>query len=454
MEIVSILFEKYFRSKYSIIIAIPITIILGITLYNSIPIFVLKILAIICLSCISIYYIIDTIIYNKLPNNKKGDAILIRIIAKDKSEYEDIKYKFGNEFESFINNNNCRLKILYIPYHLIELNKYNEEEKIIKLLQKTNCIFLTTIKTRSELIDENTNYITEFNLGIIHPTYVDRIEKVFQKEINILGMPIKRIEYSNKNKLDILEFTAQKISFICKYIIARAYYLSNEFENSQSICEQLYNELKNYSNEDFNNIKKSVRLLCYDVHIAKMFIENSKNDRNIEYVEREIEEANKYIKNTYIYYEVKSVCCFLKYRDIKKTNDYLGCCKKILKNGPWKYSIAFLKAYSGESEGKIIYHYKQAFKVQYEYMDLISFIEDVLLKEPDKNMLRFALLLLYLQIGDIKVAKEILKEYLENKETSCIDENTINQLKQIYCTEMIEKLIGMKNCSIGDVSKR
>lgn len=445
MEILSTLFEKYFRTKHSIIIAIFIAVIIGITLYFSIPVIVLKITAIICLLGITIYYIVDTIIYNKLPSNKEDDAILVRIIAKDKDEYEDIKYKFGSEFESFIKSNKCGIKILYIPYHLVELNKSDEEEKTIKLLQKTNCIFLTTIKTRSEAISENTKYITEFNLGIIHPKYIDRIEKVFQNELNILGMPITRIEYTNEEKLNILEFTAQKISFICKYIIARAYYLSNEFENSQKIGEELFYELKNYSNKEYENIKKSVNELCYDIHIAKMLIENSKSDRNIEYVENEIEEANKYKKNTYIYYEVKSVCCFLRDRDIKKTNDYLGSCKKIIKNGPWKYSVAFLKAYSGESEGKVIYHYKQAFKIPYEHMDLVYFIEDILVKEPDKNMLRFALVLLYLKIGDIKIAKGILKEYLEYKQNSCIDESTINQLKQIYNKEVIEKLIEVEN---------
>lgn len=441
MEIGSALFEKYFRNKYSIIISILIAIIVGITLYYSIPVFVLKIIAIICIAGITSYYIIDTIIYNKLPNNKEGDAILVRIIAKDKDEYEDIRYKFGSEFESFIKSNKCGIKILYIPYQLVEQNKSNEEEKIIKLLQKTNCIFLTTIKTRSEAISENTKYITEFNLGIIHPKYIDGIEKVFQNELNLLGMPITRIEYTNEEKLNILEFTAQKISFICRYIIARAYYLSNEFEISQKIAEQLFNELKDHLDKDFENVKKSVSLLCYDVHIAKMLIENSKNNRNIEYVENEIEEANKYKKNTYIYYEVKSVCCFLRERNIKKTNDYLGNCKEIMKNGPWKYSVAFLKAYSDESEGKVLYHYKQAFKVPYDHIDLISFIEDILEKEPEKNMLRFALILLYLQLNDEKVAKEIMEEYLEHKGSMQIEENIINQLKAIYNNDIINKLI-------------
>lgn len=309
------------------------------------------------------------------------------------------------------------------------------------MLQKTNCIFLTTIKTRSEAISENTKYITEFNLGIIHPKYIDIIEKVFQHELNLLGMPIKRIEYTNEEKLHILEFTAQKISFICRYIIARAYYLNNEFENSQKIAEQLFHELKAYLDKDFENIKKSVNLLCYDVHIAKMLIENSKINRNIEYIENEIEKANKYQKNTYIYFEIKSVCCFLRERNIKKTNDYLGNCKKIMRNGPWKYSVAFLKAYSGESEGKVLYHYKQALKVPYDHMNLISFIEDILEKEPQKNMLRFALILLYLQLNDEKIAKEIMKEYLEYKGCMQIEENIINQLKSIYNNDIINKII-------------
>lgn len=307
------------------------------------------------------------------------------------------------------------------------------------MLEKTNCIFLTTIKTRSEDTRESTKYITEFNIGIIHPVYMDKIEKIFQSEINILGMPTARVEYSKEDKLNILEVTAQRISFVCRYIIARAYYLSNELESALVISENLYNELIHLSEGNFDEIRKSISSLCYDIHISKMLVENSKNNKNVDYVENELNEANKYKKNTYIYYEGMSVCCFLKYRDIKKTNDYLGCCKKINKNGPWKYSVAFLKAYCNESEGKVIYHYKQAFKVPYEHMHLISFIEDILIGEPNKNMLRFALILLYLKIGEIKTAKSIMQEYLQNKKISNLEENTIEQLKKIYGNDIIKK---------------
>ena len=179
MEIANTFFEKYFRTKYSIFLAFCIALIIGIALYFSIPVFIFKIISILCVSGVTIYYIIDTINYNKLPRNDEGDAVLVRIISKDRNEYEDIKYKFGNEYEKFIKNNDWKIKIVYIPYNLINLYKDDEKESLIKLLKKTNCIFLTTIKVRSETIKENTKYIAEFNLGIIHPTYIEKIELVY-----------------------------------------------------------------------------------------------------------------------------------------------------------------------------------------------------------------------------------------------------------------------------------
>lgn len=69
---------------------------------------------------LAIFYIVDVIKYNKLPKNKKGDAVLVRIVVKDKKEYEDIRHKFGGQFEKFIKSNGSTINIVYIPYHLIK----------------------------------------------------------------------------------------------------------------------------------------------------------------------------------------------------------------------------------------------------------------------------------------------------------------------------------------------
>lgn len=444
MELINSFFEKYFRSMKSIFLAILIGIIAVITLCGNITGMFPRIIVISCILGIVVYYIVDVVKYNKLPKNKKGDAVLVRIVAKDKEEYEDIRYKFWGQFEKFIKLNRSTINILYIPYHLIQKNNYKEKDKVIKLLKKTNCIFLTTVSIRTEEIKDDTKYVTEFNLGIIHPAYIERIENIFQKEVNILGMPTARLEFSRENKINVLEVTAQRISIVCKYIISRAYYLSGNMSKALSISEKLYEELQAIDKKiekNYDNIQKSICKLCYDIHITNIIYENNKINKNIDYVEKELEEANKYIKNTYTYYEGKSICAFLKNRDIKKTQYYIGCCKQIQDKAPWKYSKAFLKAYCNESEGGIAYQYKQAFKIPYDHMQLISFIEDILEQEPDKNRLRFALLLLYLKMGEIETSKLILREYLAKEELDTLEENTISQLKKMYKDVIIKKLL-------------
>ena len=447
-ETIANLFEKNYKTKKSIILAIILGILGLIIMYASITDLFLRIGLCFGIIALVVFYVIDTIIYNKLPRNQFNNAILIRIIAKNKEEFEDIEYKFKSEFEKYIQSDKNKLNIICIPFHLVQEHTYTEKDRIIKLLQKTNCIFLVTLKTRSEDINTDTKYITEFNMAVIHPTYQENIERIFQKEFSILGMPTSRIEYSKENKLDKLEVTAHRISVVCKYIIARAYYLSFEFNNSLRIAENLYNELKILNDKQFEYIKKTVRDLCYEIHISKMLIENSKDNKDITYVERELNEANQYRKDTYIYYEGMSVCAFLKDRDIKKTNDYLGQCKKIQPKGPWRYSEAFIKAYCGKSEGTIISKYRQAFKIPYDYSILVNFIEDILNQEPDKNMLRFALILLYLKLEQIETAKVVLIEYLENENISNLSENTLNELRKIYTNNIIEELSKVRVCNL------
>ena len=445
MEILNILLEKNYKKIHSIILAIFIAIVFGIILFFMIPNTVLKIISIICIFGILTYYIVITVLYNKLPKNKNGEAVLVRIIAKNEEEFEDIKFKFGNEFEKYINNNQCGINIIYIPYQLIDNNKSNEKEKVAKLLKKTNCVFLTTLRIRSEKIYNSSKYITEFNLGILHPAYEERVENMFQHEMNSLGKPIRRLEYTNQEKMHVLEFSAQMISCVCRYLIARAYYLGMNFERAQEIGEQLFYELTKCFDSDYDKIKKCVNVLCYDVHITKAILEYYKPIPNIEFIDKEVEVANKYVNGTYIYYEIKSVCSFLKDRDIKKTKDYLGNCKRINKNGPWKYSVAFISAYTNESEGRVLSKYKQAFKVPYPHIDLIEFIEKVLSEEPEKNMLRYALLLLYLKIENINVAKEMLNEYLEYKGTKALDNDLIRQLKRIYTKDILNEVLRNNN---------
>ena len=241
IEILTNFFSKYFRQPKSIILAIII--ILGICTYTFFTIdnIYLSSTIIFFIILLLLFYIIDTIKYNSIPiaNESSETSVLIRIFAETEKEYNDVKFKLAEDFKKFLSNQD-KNEVVYIPYHLTEKYKFNDNENIIKLLRKTNCIFLATIRTKSEEMKDDTQYITEINLGLIHPGYEERIEKIFKKEFCMLGSSTNRIEYTKKNKMTILETTAKRLSYICQYILGRAYFLNGDLQKSAEICDRLY----------------------------------------------------------------------------------------------------------------------------------------------------------------------------------------------------------------------
>ena len=444
-KLFDILVDKMWKTKGSLFLVFPLAIMVLVFSLNSLNDNIYKWIVGICIATITIAYTVATIKYNSLPksNDCKKASILLRIYAKNKEEYEDIKEKFGNEFNKFLAiGKNKTFDIVYIPYHLIENNKSDDLEDIIKMLKKTNCIFLATIKTKSEEMSTDTQYVTELNFGILHNTYPEKVQELFQGEVNYWSRTTRRLEYSKMNKITTLETTAEKLSLVCRYIIGCAYYLNGDLVNAGIIIDELYNMLKAKSSDNFiKNLRDKSKALGFDIHIIKVHIEFSKDNPNLEFIKNELDKADNLIKNTYVYNLNMSTYAFLKNRDVISAKKYIGACKSLEPNGEWKYSEAFLYAYEGESEGRVVYKYMQALKTDTDYMHLIAFIEDILLKEEDKIMLKFALAILYIETGNIDAAKDTMSEYLKIKENAKLEVNTIKRLTKKYGQDIIDKIL-------------
>lgn len=432
-----ILLEIYKNSKQklsSIWVVIAITIIgccVLISICDNIKVMYIGCLAIMFLG---LYKIIEIFLDNRLPKARKEHlGVLIRILSKDEDEYNDTKIKFGNEFEAILESDN--IDVVYIPYRFSEKYKCNDSKRIINLLEKTRCVFLTTVDVKSENTSDEIRYLTKINMGIMHPAYAKSAEKQFQQEMNILGcQSANRIEYSNRNKMIVLEVVAKHVSFICQYVIARATYFNGDLRMAGILANDLYENIKSI-NMRGEILKKLTTVLCYNIHFINSMVEFENKYMDLEIVESELQKANKYISNTYEYNLNMSVCCFLRYRDINKVKKYLNNCKQIQPKGEWKYNEAFLCAYEGNSEGKVLSKYLQAVKCSCDIYGLIVFIEEILLEEPEKNMLRFALFLLYLELNDFVCAKELLTEYLFNKDSKKLDKDTKERIKRKYTTK-------------------
>lgn len=398
-----------------------------------------KWIGILAIFLIGILLIIDIGLKNTLPKAKKNNtSILIRIYAKDKEEYDDTKMKFGNEFKTILEKNN--IEVIYIPFHLIEKNMSNIKKDIIKLLGKTRCIFLATIDVKSEEITKEIKYLTKINMGIMHPPYRKDIEECFQKELDTLTRSTSRLEYTNKEKLLILEVTAQHISCVCQYLLARATYFNGELRLSNNISSNLYTSLKGTMLKD-DLLKKMTTILCYNTHMLIARLESNKIKEDLNITERELNLANSYIPNTYEYHLNISACIFKKSRNIIEVKKHLNYCIQFKDREDWKYSDAFLCAYQSQTEGSILSKYFKAFKVPYSHFNLITYIEEILEDEPDKNMLRFAIFLLYLELRDYKCANNVLKEYLANKPSKELEDSTKHRILNKYKTKEIHNII-------------
>lgn len=433
--------NKFYGKKISFFIIVAFLVFVCCILYNSIENVVARIIAIFAIIFVFLCIFIDMYSINKLPKAKKNHtAVLIRIIAKNEEEYNDTKIKLTNNFKTMLEEN--RIEVIYIPYQLVEKNMYNDKEKIMKLLKKTNCIFLTSIEVKSEDVKEDTLYITTINMGIMHPTYYQSTEKKLQRELQELTHNTKRLTYCKKEKMILLENVSHEMSFVCQYVIARVTYFNGDLKTSKRISENLFQLIKQsgYNNAILINLLTE---LCYDIHMVIALYEFSKKEKDMELVESELKKCNQFIPNTYEYNLQMSVCEFMNTRDIVAVKEYLNKCKQINPKGEWKYSEAFLSAYQGESEGKILSKYFKAFKIQYNLLDLIVFIEDIISKENDRNMLRFALFLLYLKLEDYMCAKELYDEYIKNKEVHFLDESTAKRIIKRYNKSEIKDILNI-----------
>lgn len=65
---------------------------------------------------------------------------------------------------------------------------------------------------------------------------------------------------------------------------------------------------------------------------------------------------------------------FLNNKAINSAKKYLEKCKRIILNGNWQYSQAFISAYDGVSHLEVYWQYEKAFETDQDLLNLTVFI--------------------------------------------------------------------------------
>ncbi len=181
----------------------------------------------------------------------------------------------------------------------------------------------------------------------------------------------------------------------------------------------LHEKMKN-GNEIANryNIDSLVKIRLFEACVTminKYFDQfyYKKSDEVLFKLNEKLEEANRLFPDTYDYFLGKAYYLVASALDEKEARNCINKCKgfKIIKT--WKYSEAFLTAFSHRAPNTIIKRYEEAFKVPQDLLRIADYIEYIIEKSPEHVDLHLAAALVYDKIDETALATEHFNTYLQ-----------------------------------------
>lgn len=357
---------------------------------------------------------------NCLPKAKRNqNAVLFVIDTESDDLVNDIKNKL---IANFADNFSGDDKYRFVPVCIKKdkLKKYNldRENEVIKVLYKTNCLFVVKIKLHVDNIRMTENYDIAIRYGIIHPKINEEERRMLQTEMAMLAMPIHNNKFTKQNAIETFHFTAQALSEICQYLLAFVYLITGSPQRSYDILKTLLNRqtCRNDFDKSYNIeklIKQKLYISCIGSYNADAWtFYTTKSETALKDLNEKLEEANKLIPNTYSYHLGKAYYLMAHDLDSKSAKTHIDFCKKFKTKDEWKYSEAFLTAYSGKTPKEIVKKYSMALKTGAQnLLQIVDYIEYILEKAPDHVDLYLAAALVYDEMKNYEVARELFEQY-------------------------------------------
>ncbi len=437
------LFEKLWFKPISIVVLVILHFLLIPTLMPSQEeSYTVFFIVCILIFILDLYYLKCFMKHFRLPKAKEKDlAILFVIDVANNKQFKDCQRKIIKHFSETIISNQIPFKVLYIQYHNLKKIDIKLEKDQKKLLEKTNCRYLIQIKIDSDDDDNANNYEMTINTGVIYSAYNQEQHQKFLKELYNISLNCRTLRYEKKEKIQVLHFTTEQMAYACKYIFGLTYLLDGNLDQAEIIFRELLLLVNQKKIKDpvGKILNKILPLRCWEIQflLAIKYYEeynDTEKEESIDKMHIHLNNANEYYPNTYGYYLNMAIYHVLKNRAINEAKSCIKKCKEITPNGSWKYSEAFLLAYESHSPLTIYRKYKQAFRVEFNLQRLTIFIERILDEEPDKNILRFALGLLYNEIGNTQLMQKNFKDFLNNN-NKILDDKLIRLLKDKFSIE-------------------
>lgn len=395
--------------------------------------------------CLLVLYIILVIRNCMLPKVASDHlGILFVIFAESKSIRDEFEYKIRDNLKNNTHTDKV-VEPVFITEGQVKNYDFHNKEIMINLLEKTRCVFCVELHCQVDSVSDCQEYSIKINAGILHPKVSSLQEKVINIELATAARPIKKLKFTRSQKIDCLQITAQHIHAFAKYMVAIVSLLSGDSQAAVLLFRGIY-ELD--CKASFPSVDNWYYLACIaQFHEEYSKYEQTKSESCLQQARMHLEWANTILPDTYNYHLDMALIEFLQKRDIPLSKKHIAECKKLARDDDaWKYSDAFLEAYTSNSAWNVYRKYKATESSKYNMLEIINFIEEILDVEPQKTMLHLALGLLYHRREESKLTYYHLTNFQEQYTYTVKDKTVEKEVRAIIKTHSACSRCNCDNC--------
>lgn len=381
----------------------------------------------ICLFCVGVVYSICCLACDHLPKAPKETlGVLFCIDAESSLLYDTAKFKLVENFNEVNPGGKVRVVAKCISKKQAKRYDLQNHDSAVKLLMKTRCVLLVRVRYSADDAKNAENFEMRIGCGVRHPRFDEKADAVLVQDMSMLTETVRNQHFTNRNAINIFNFTTHTLFFACNYILGFVYLLAR---NGEAAYELLTTARKVIDQDDATlSEKEKWRSLVDDriyATLAQISIDclarfqKEKDKHALQRMEQALETANTIYPYLYFYNVNMAYIQVTLHHNAASAKILIDKCKLSARNQrekSWLFSDAFLAAYLDYAPGTIVARYNKAFAEEKEsnLVMLVEHVEFMIAEQPEKNKLHLAAALVYEVLGDSKLMKQHLSIFLKN----------------------------------------
>ena len=336
----------------------------------------------------------------RTPRHKKGSVGFgVALTYEDPDQARRLKADFINRLRQRL----AERRAIH-PFHFIEFSggiaaRIKGREEAEALQDKSRGHFLIFGEVRERRLGGETHHVLELNGLVRHAPASRSVSERLAAEFREV-LP-RSLLVAAENDLFTLDFTAQWIDVVTRYIVGIASLISGDLTYSEDLFKRLENELGTHE----GSLPQSIAVIrnripqrlaeVYKVRVNGLAdaYRLKRESRLLEEVEPWLDKLREYDDSYYMGHLQRAICAFVLRRDIAGARAALDKCRRV-PEPTWRYSLAFLYAYEGDLQ-RAYREYNRAFRVPPREpsvpVQAEEFIHLILDEEPHKSQLYFCL---------------------------------------------------------------